>query len=173
MSNKQKKGLQSKGYEKFDARQKFERAQKNLKILRLRLSDSKKKEEQLSKEKDEIAQRRKRLMARDYLEQGDRFREKLEKINQQLKTADRKLAEAGGIREGLVDLSRRSEEELVQLEINYLAEGEELCAGKLEELTKSYLIKKTEADNLKKQAAEVKAQRRFYHNRRRELERIR
>lgn len=157
MTNKQK-GLHGRGYEKLDAREKFESAQRGLKVVERRLADSRRKEKADRKDLEELEAKRKSLMARDYLERTKKHAEERGKVEKALERAKKKFEDSAAISTELSELLIKKKEELKVLELEYLREGQEVFQEKLSDLNNQYLEKKEEMQKLRKEATAVKEQ---------------
>lgn len=171
MPENKRQDWQGEGKAPLDARQKFEKAQKDLKQLQRRLFDSRNKEAKEQKDLAEVAERRKRLMAREYLDRSKKRADAVKKAGEDLQKANAKLADTVAISEELSSMLKEKKAQLKQLELEYLKEGEKISQEKSEAVSKEYREKYQELLELRKKATDVKREIQGFQNRQRVLER--
>lgn len=165
-----KQDWQGEGAIKLDERQKFERAGKDLKLLQRRLFESRKKEEPQEKEIAELEARRTKLMAVDYLERTKRHTDELKTIETKLAALRKKHEDTVAISAELSELLKKRKRSLMDLELAFLHEGQELCQAKIDEITKKYYAGQEELQEMKREATEIKRKLQEFHSRQLKLE---
>ena len=159
-----------KGRPKLDARQKFEQGEKDLKLLKRRLFDSRKSETGLKQKLEEITSSRKRLMARQYIDRSKQYEVDLKKANEDFQLVDRRLADSIVISAEISGMLAEKKEEQRKQEIAMNLEGIELEEGELRKVKESYYAKQEEIKVLQAEATKHKRQIGIFLRRNAELE---
>jgi len=160
------------GMQKLDARQKFEQGEKSLDLMKRRLYDSRKTETKLKTKLEEVAIRRKRLMADQYIERSKQYEVDLKKANEELQKADRKLADTITISSEISAMLAEKKETQRKLEIAYMDEGLGLCEEKLKKEKEGYYAAMEVAKVHQVESSKLKAEWGIFQRRKVEFEKI-
>jgi len=170
MRSSKKQEWQGEGYGKLDARQKFERAGKDLKLLQRRLLESRRKEGPQEKETAELEAKRTKLMAVDFLERTKKHKDELKAIEDKLAAQRKKHEDTVAISTELSELLKKRKESLRHLELAFLKEGQEHYQAKIDEITVKYHATQEEIQGMRREATEIKHKLQEFHSRRVKLE---
>ena len=157
---------------KLDARQRFELGEKSLEQMKRRLYDSRKTETKLKTKLEEVGARRKRLMARQYVERSRQYEDNLKQMNAELQKADGELAGSMAISSEISGMLAEKKESQRKLEIAYMDEGIELCEEKLKKEKEGYYTAMEEAKVHQVESSKLKGEWGIFHRRKVELEKV-
>ena len=119
---------------------------------------------------EEVTARRKRLMARQYIEHTKQLEVDLEKANKDLQKVDKRLADSIDISTEISGMLARKKEALRKLEIACMDEGIELYEGKLKKEREGYYAAQAEVKAHQVEATRHKRQIGIFLRRKAELE---
>lgn len=154
----------------LETKSKFDKAQKDLKLVQSRLFNSCKKKEALERKINEAEAEKNSLMAIDYLERTKKHAGELKALETKLEGLKRECSDIAAISEKLTEVLESRKAELMRLELEYLTEEQDSCQEQIDEIAKRYRAGHAELLTMKAEATEIKHRLRDFRDRQAKLE---